>query len=88
MNNTQMQDRDLMMDMLSSEKFATSGYNTYANECATPRLREDFLNILRDEHEMQAELFTEINSRGWYPTTPAEQPKIDQAKQKYQNFSM
>ena len=86
--NNQMQDKDLMLDILSSQKFVTGNYNTSTNECATTNLRQDFMNILHEEHEIQAELFTEIHNRGWYPTTPAEQPKIDQARQKYQNASM
>jgi len=87
-NPNQMQDKDMMLDVLSSQKFVTGAYNTFANECATACVRKDFLNLLQEEHEIQADLFTEIHNRGWYQTMPAEQPKVDQAKQKYQNFSM
>ena len=87
MNNT-MQDRDLMLAALSSQKFVIGNYSTSANECATPNVREEMLGLLREEHNIQAELFTEIHGRGWYQTTPAEQPKVDQARQKYQSTSM
>ena len=85
-NNTQsgqLQDKELMMDVLGSQKLMTGNYSTFANECATKCIRDDMLNILRDEHEIQAEIFGEMSSRGWYPTQPAEQQKIDQAKQKF-----
>lgn len=81
-------DKDILTDVLSSQKFATSGYNAFANECATPALRCDFVNILTEEHQIQSEVFTEMQSRGWYPTEAADQNKVNQAKQKYSSMSM
>lgn len=34
---------------------------------------------------MQAEVFDEMQKRGWYPVPAAEQQKIAQAKEKFQN---
>ena len=82
-NQTQMQDKEFMNDVLSSQKHITGTYSTFANECAGKMIRDDLLSILREEHEIQADVFNEITTRGWYQTTPAEQQKIDQAKQKY-----
>ena len=83
--NQCMQDKDLMNDLLASEKAVTSTYNTFTNECATAQVRDEFLNILNEEHQIQASVFDEMKKRGWYPTPSAEQEKIDQAKQKFQN---
>lgn len=33
-------DREMMEDVLSSQKFVTEGYNTFANECASPSRHE------------------------------------------------
>jgi spore coat protein CotF len=85
MNNGQMQEKELFDDVLSSQNFITDTYNTFANECATPTIRQEFMRILTEEHQIQAEVFDEMNKRGWYPTTAAEQQKIQQAKQKFQN---
>lgn len=79
----QFSDKDMLTDMLSSQKFATDNYNTFANECATPAVKTDFMNILSEEHQIQNELFTEMQKRGWYPTEAADQNKVNQAKQKY-----
>jgi len=78
-----MQDKELLQDVLSSQKFVTGNYNTTVNECALPELRKEMLSILNDEHCIQAEVFCEMQKRGWYPTTPAEQQKIQEAKQKF-----
>ena len=77
-------DKDIMTDLLSSQKFVTDGYNTSANECACPGLRSDMMNILNEEHQIQSDVFGEMQKRGWYPTEAAEQTKINQVRQKYQ----
>lgn len=84
--NTKMSDVEFMNDSIASQKLISSSYDTFANECATPNLRDEFLNILKDEHQIQAEIFTEMQKRGWYQTQPADQQQITQAKQKYQNI--
>ncbi len=79
-------DRDMMTDALSSQKFITEIYNTYANEAAAENIKDEFMSILAEEHQIQHELFTEMQKRGWYQMENAEQQKIDQAKQKFQNL--
>lgn len=76
-------EKDMMLDLLASEKHVTGGYNNYANECATPAVKAEFLNLLKDTHQMQHDIFCEMQKRGWYPTEAADQNKINQAKQKY-----
>ena len=80
---TPMGDKEMITDSLSSQKFVTSGYNTFANECVNPSLRNDFMNILKEEHQIQSELFSEMQNRGWYQVKPADQNDINMAKQKY-----
>lgn len=81
----QMQEKELFDDVLSSQKFITETYNTFTNECVTPNIRTEFMRILTEEHQIQSDVFDEMQKRGWYPTPAAEQQKIQQAKQKFQN---
>lgn len=83
MSGAQFGDKDILTDVLSSQKFVTEGYNTFANECVCPALKADFMNILSEEHCIQNEVFTEMQKRGWYPTEAADQNKVNQTKQKY-----
>ena len=87
MNNGQMQEKEIFEDALTSQKAVTSAYNNFTNECATPNIRNEFLNILTEEHQIQAEVFDEMKKRGWYPTPAADQQKVQQAKMKFQNQS-
>ena len=85
MAQKQMDDRTMMDDLLSSEKHITGTYNTFTNECSTQKIRDSFLNLLNEEHQMQSNIFDEMKKRSWYQTPAAEQNKVDTAKQKAQN---
>jgi spore coat protein CotF len=78
-----MTDKEILKDCLDTQKHITANLNIFAGECANEQLRNTFLNILDEEHRIQADIFTDMNANGWYPTTPADQQKIQQTKQKY-----
>ena len=77
-----MTEKEILQDSLLSQKQATSSYNTFAGECVSEQLRCAMLNILDDEHKIQADIFCAMQSKGWYQVEPAEQQKIQQARQK------
>ena len=81
-------DKEMLSDILSSQKYATSGYNTSANESATPAIKTDFMNILNEEHQIQNDVFKEMQKRGWYPVETADHNKIQQTKQRYENMGI
>lgn len=74
-------DKTMMMDMLSTEKFLSSNYNTFANECAAKASKSKMMKILGDVHDIQFEIFQQMSEKGWYKTTPATAEKINQAVQ-------
>ncbi len=81
-----MKDMEIMTDVLTSQKTMTEHYNNYANECASPELKNSFLSILREEHQIQADVFTEMNKRGWYKVQPADQSQVSTTKQKFESM--
>ncbi len=83
MNNRRFDDREIMNDALISQKFLTDDYNIFAGECSTPSVYNDFMEILTEEHQIQNEVVQEMSKRGWYQAKPAEQQKINEAKQKF-----
>ena len=78
-----MAEKEILSDFLLSQKLISANYNTFAGECTNQQLRTEFLNILKEEHDIQSNIFTDLQSNGWYKTEPAEQQKIMQAKQKF-----
>ena len=45
------------------------------------------MTLLREEHDIQFDIFEEMHSRGWYMTPAAEQQKINTAKTKFENIA-
>lgn len=81
--NVNFGDKDMLGDALSSQKFITENYNSFANESATLSIKSEFINILNEEHQIHQEIFEEMKKRGWYQVEPADLTKINQTKQKF-----
>ncbi len=78
-----MSEKEILQDGLIAQKHITDSYNTFAGECVNDQLRSTFLNILGDEHKIQAAMFCTMQNNGWYQVENAPQQKIDQARQKF-----
>ena len=76
-------DKTMMTDMLASQKFIAQNYNTYAGECASKQAKSKLMKILGEEHDIQFKIYEQMNAKGWYPTTPAPQDKINEAVQQH-----
>lgn len=81
--NPSFGDREIMDDVLASQKQMTADYNTAANECASSALQSEFMTLLGEEHQIQMEIFQEMQKRGWYPTEQAPQQKIEKAREQF-----
>lgn len=85
-------EKEVLADALAAEKAATGNYNTFSNECVHDGVRNAILDCLKKEHEIQQEVFNMMHDRGFYPTPAADNQKVTEAKQKYQQcmqkFSM
>jgi Coat F domain. len=75
-------DKEILQDTLMSQKHITDAYNTFAGECVSEKLRSAMLDILKDEHCIQADIFSSMQKNGWYETQQAEPKMVAQAKQK------
>ena len=84
--NMNLSDQEIMTDVLFNQKQMTGIYNTFANECSQDALRNDMLTILREEHNMQATVFNEMQKRGWYAPADADLTAVNQANAKYKGI--
>lgn len=76
-------DKTMMTDMLSTQKFIAQNYNNYAGEFASKPAKAKLMKILGEEHDIQFKIFEQMNAKGWYPTEAAPQDKINQAVQQH-----
>ena len=83
MQQCALNEKEQMSDLLQSEKYLTGCYNSYLLECATPEMMRCLSGLLNDTHSMQQQLFGEMNSRGYYPVTKAEDQKLNTVKQQF-----
>jgi spore coat protein CotF len=81
--NPSFGDREILEDLLSSQKQITAEYNAAANDCASSALQGEFMTLLGEEHQIQMELFQEMQKRGWYPVQKAPQQKIAEVKEQF-----
>ena len=82
-NTKEMNEKAVLTDLLSSQKFITGAYNTFCCEAAEPTVRNCLLSVLKDEHRIQAELFNTMSQKGFYTVQKAEQTKLNAAKQQF-----
>lgn len=76
-------EKEILGDALTAEKTATDHYNTFANECVHDNVRDAILHCLEQEHSIQQDVFCMMHSKGFYPVPPAQEQKVQEAKQKY-----
>jgi spore coat protein CotF len=81
-----MDDKTIVDDCLSTQKFLASTQNTYAGEASSNELRSDLLNILNEEQQLQAQLFQAASQRGWYSPKRANEQEIAQVQSKFRSM--
>ncbi len=85
--NSKITDREILGDMLVSQKHATGVYNTCAYECANPTLKGQFMSILSEEQDLAFDVFKDMQNRGWYSPAAAESSKINQVRSKFESVA-
>lgn len=86
-NVNMMTEQEMMTDLLSTEKFLTSVYNTYCCEAVTPAVRNTLDAHLADTHRTQKGVYDVMSARGWYKVESAEDAKLNQEKQKFNKMA-
>lgn len=74
------QNRILFLSLLSVQRSLSIKYNECSMKCADEPLREDILNILRENHAMYHTLSTS-RSRGWETESAAESDEVSAASE-------
>ena len=82
----QMNDRDYLNDILATEKYLTDSLNIAVREASHDSLHQDLMSILTESHQNQRELFNLMFQKGWYKLEAAQQQKLDQAYQQFNNY--
>ncbi|SFB12245.1 MULTISPECIES: spore coat protein [unclassified Bacillus (in: firmicutes)] len=83
----QMNDRDLINDLLSTEKYMTTSYSVALHEASHDALYQDLLNVFTETQNKQREIYNLMFEKGWYKLEPAEQQKLQQSFQQFTGYT-
>ncbi len=78
-----LSEKELMHDLLASEKQVCSAYNVGITESSCTNLRQHLTNCLNDTQNIQSQIFDAMRQRGWYQIKKAQPQDVQSAKTKY-----
>lgn len=84
MNKT-MADKDLLTDILTSEKALVSLYNHAIQESSTECVHSNFEQVFKEAAKDQYKVFKAMEQKGWYQVEAAQQQAVEKAKNKFTN---
>ena len=85
-NRNRLSDRDMLMDLLATEKYMSHLYDHAIMKAASDTVRDAFAALQQDEHETAQMLFDFMQQHGWY-TTGANRQKTGRRLQSSQPLS-
>ena len=77
-----MQEKDLVLDILSGTKASLGSYAQVIMETANPTLRQTFQQMRDGDEKFQYDLYKIAEQKGYYPVSPSANPQdIQSVKQ-------
>ncbi|APC38734.1 spore coat protein [Clostridium estertheticum] len=75
-----MTEKELMQDLLTSEKQTITAYSTGITESSCANLRNTLLGNFKNDQNIQYMIFDAMKQKGWYPTKDAPDNEVQQLK--------
>lgn len=82
-----LNDRDMLNDVLATEKYLTDNFNIFAREASHDQLHRTVMGVLTESHQAARETYKLMFRKGWYELTSAPQHTLQQTKQQFSNYS-
>ncbi|WP_010238928.1 spore coat protein [Clostridium arbusti] len=79
-NSGNFTEKEIMEDLLITEKQLISSYSTGITETSCTNLRNTLVNNFRSSQDIQYKVFDAMKKRGWYPTKDAPSNEVQQIK--------
>lgn len=80
---SQLQDRDIMQNLLSSSKHMACSLNQYILEASGEDLRRDYMTVLGEVYAQQKQIYDLMQQKGYYNPKPAQQQDMAQVEKKF-----
>ena len=82
MNTTILSEKDLMHDVLATEKQVISAYSVGITETSCQNLRNTLVNNFKTAQDIQYKIFDTMKQKGWYATKDAPPNEVQDLKNK------
>lgn len=73
-----MEEKEIINDMLISEKHLVSVYSTFLNEASNNTIYQELLTLIKEASEQKNKLFEIMLTNNWYQLEAADANKINQ----------
>lgn len=88
MNTTpNLTEKELMQDVLTSEKQVISAYSTGITETSCQNLRNVLVDNFTKTQDVQYKVFDAMRQKGWYPTKDAPDVDVQEIKNQSNQLS-
>ena len=75
-----MNEKEMMQDLLTTEKQVISSYSTGITESSCPNLRNTLVNNFKSAQDIQYKVFDAMKQKGWYTSKDAQANEVQQLK--------
>jgi Spore coat protein len=82
MNTISLTEKDLLTDLLATEKQVLSAYTVGMTESSCQNLRSTLMNNIKSNQDIQYKVFDAMKQRGWYATKDAPTNEVQDLKNK------
>lgn len=80
MNEIRLTEKEIMQDILTTEKHGISSYSSGISETSCQNLRDTLVNNFRGTENIQFKVWDVMHQKGWYPTKDAEVNEVNKVK--------
>jgi len=80
MANITLNEKDMMTDLLATEKQVITSYSTGITETSCQNLRNTLVNNFKNVQDIQYKVFDAMKQKGWYQTKDAPDQDVQQLK--------
>ena len=82
----EINDRDILNDVLATQKYLTDNFNVFAREASHDQLHQTTMDILNETHQTAREAYNLMFKKGWYKLNSASRQSLDQTQQQFSNY--
>lgn len=80
-NRNRLSDRDMLLDLIITEKHLSSLYDHGALEATSPMISNTFERLQADTHDNARTLFNAMQQRGWYNSEQVKRTERSQQRE-------